>query len=328
VTAHARIKCTIWRDEDFRDLGVDAQWLYQRLLSDSSRNHAGVLALTRKRWVGSARGMTHERLDDALAELALRTFIVVDEDTEEVLVRTYVRHNDVASQPNVLKAALRQAGEVESPTLRAALAYELRLLPEKPADTERMTYPDPHAVAEAIDPGQLGARLSVVRDAKGSSKGSANPSANPGEKEKEKKSELVGGGAGGELITPQQLPLVAEIVKPAQSRGTRLAEEWRPSPNVQEWSREFAGRVDITAEWAKFQDYWLAKPGAAGRKTNWDATWRNWLRRADERRAERSASRTRSVKDERVAAAIQLGQQMAQAREGSVWADPPRKALL
>ncbi len=341
MTAHARIKCAIWRDEDFRDLTVDAQWTYQRLLSDSSRNHAGVLALTRKRWIGSAAGMTAERLDAALGELADAHFVVMDEDTEEVLVRSYMRHNDVAAQPNVLKAALRQAKGVESLVLRAALAHELRLLPAKPEDTARMVHADPHAVAEEIDPGPLSARLSVVREARAErdvsagsadrTKGSSNPSENPSGKGCPKgavEGEVVvvkRGGAGGEMILGQQLPLVAEVAeppKPDKVRGSRLPDGWMPSEATREWTIANADGVDIRTELSKFQDYWLAKPGAGGRKVNWDATWRNWVRRA----AEQRGSRVHSVKDDRVAHAIRLGQQMTQAR-ANAWAAPGGRAI-
>jgi hypothetical protein len=236
VTAHARIKCTIWRDAEFRDLTVDAQWTYERLLSDSGCNLAGVLALTRKRWAASAAGMTMDRLDAALDELAAASFIVLDEATEEVLVRTYIRHNGIASQPNVLKAALKQAARIESPLLRSVLARELRLLPEKPADTARMTYPDPHRVAEEIDPGPLGARFSVVRpglevsaggepEPKGSPNPSGNPSRNPSEKPYPKGAELeqvvvveVSSSGSRVRASAVQLPLVAEAVTPPEAR--------------------------------------------------------------------------------------------------------------
>lgn len=35
-------------------------------------------------------------------------------------------------------------------------------------------------------------------------------------------------------------------------------------------------------ELAKFRDYWAALPGQKGVKTDWPATWRNWVRRAAE----------------------------------------------
>jgi hypothetical protein len=37
----------------------------------------------------------------------------------------------------------------------------------------------------------------------------------------------------------------------------------------------------------KFRDYWRAKPGAGGRKLDWDATWRNWCRNAEDRAPQR-----------------------------------------
>lgn len=36
------------------------------------------------------------------------------------------------------------------------------------------------------------------------------------------------------------------------------------------------------AELEKFRDYWAAQPGQKGVKTDWPATWRNWVRRVAE----------------------------------------------
>ncbi|WP_424807696.1 hypothetical protein [Rhodococcus sp. 27YEA15] len=38
--------------------------------------------------------------------------------------------------------------------------------------------------------------------------------------------------------------------------------------------------IDLAAELRIFRDYWIAQPGAKGVKLDWDATWRNWVRRA------------------------------------------------
>lgn len=66
--------------------------------------------------------------------------------------------------------------------------------------------------------------------------------------------------------------------------GTRLPEEWGLSEELFEWSvAEARAPPDvIRAEVPRFRDYWRAKPGVSGRKTDWDATWRNWLRKAME----------------------------------------------
>ena len=58
----------------------------------------------------------------------------------------------------------------------------------------------------------------------------------------------------------------------SQARGSRLEPEWFPSEHL-----------DEKLELEKFRDYWIAQPGQKGVKTDWDATWRNWVRRAAER---------------------------------------------
>ena len=65
-------------------------------------------------------------------------------------------------------------------------------------------------------------------------------------------------------------------------RGTRLPQDWSPSED----DRAFAGKLGVAVEReaASFMDYWHSKPGAAGRKTDWSATWRNWVRRSTERK--------------------------------------------
>jgi hypothetical protein len=132
---HARILTRIWDPEsDFRNRSADAQRLYFLLLSQRSLNHAGVLPLTVKKWANCCAGTTADDIWSALKELAEERYVVVDADTEEVLVRSYIRNDGVAKQPNILKAALRLASEVESPKLRAVLAGELRRLHLEHAD--------------------------------------------------------------------------------------------------------------------------------------------------------------------------------------------------
>jgi len=70
---------------------------------------------------------------------------------------------------------------------------------------------------------------------------------------------------------------------PARSkRGMELPEGWMPDRAVIDAMRQECPTVDLEAEHRKFVDYWLAVPGAKGRKKDWNATWRNWVRRAAE----------------------------------------------
>jgi hypothetical protein len=347
MTGHARIKRTIWRDDEFRTLSVEAQWAYQRLLSDPNCGQAGVLALTRKRWVSSASGMTFERLDAALDELQEAGFIVLDWDYEEVLIRTYIRNNDIASQPNILKAALRQAARVESPLLRAALAVELRLLPPKPEDTARMSYGDPHAVAEEIDPGPGGARLSVVREVPAQpdvsaggerySKGSANPSSNPSGNPREKGigNEVVKRGVqGGEsIMVPETTPPRPDVEALCDRLIQKLIlNDYKPLPKVtSQWRIQARLILDKDErqldqamrliDWALENEFWSTNIASMGK---FRVQYPKLLAAAQREHAGRQA-RTRSVKDERVAATLELGRRMAAQEalgEGPTWGLP------
>jgi hypothetical protein len=64
------------------------------------------------------------------------------------------------------------------------------------------------------------------------------------------------------------------------TRGSRLPVDWQPAHGDlvfaanSGWSHEH-----IAIEVDKFRDYWISQPGQKGVKTDWRATWRNWVRR-------------------------------------------------
>lgn len=74
-------------------------------------------------------------------------------------------------------------------------------------------------------------------------------------------------------------------------RGNRLPDGWLPDRPVVDAMRAECPAVDLAAEHRKFTDYWLGQPGAKGRKTDWNATWRNWIRRSAEYRGGRNGPR-------------------------------------
>lgn len=65
--------------------------------------------------------------------------------------------------------------------------------------------------------------------------------------------------------------------KAANGRATRLNSDWRPREQDINWAATDFPGVDLTQETAKFRDYWI---GNGKTKVNWDATFRNWIRKA------------------------------------------------
>lgn len=63
------------------------------------------------------------------------------------------------------------------------------------------------------------------------------------------------------------------------TRGTRLTPDWRPTQATVDKIIADCPDVDYKREHESFVDYWIAVPGAKGIKTDWEATWRNWMRR-------------------------------------------------
>lgn len=131
---HARILCRIWSDPDFKRRSEGAQRMYFLLLSQRLLNHAGVVPMTVQKWANCAADSDVAAVHRHLEELEQHDYVVTDAGTEELLVRSFIRNDGVAKQPQVLKAALRLACEIESPGIRLVLAGELRKLGKGAAD--------------------------------------------------------------------------------------------------------------------------------------------------------------------------------------------------
>jgi hypothetical protein len=122
--AVGRVLSTIWRDDDWRRLDMPAQWLYMALLSSPDRNLCGVVPFTPRRWQAGVEHVHIEQIGKALDLLGERRFVLVDEQTEELLIRTAVRH-DPPRNPNVTVGMWRQWERISSPDLRRAVVVEL-----------------------------------------------------------------------------------------------------------------------------------------------------------------------------------------------------------
>ncbi len=72
-------------------------------------------------------------------------------------------------------------------------------------------------------------------------------------------------------------------------RGTRLSETWVPTDKDIAYAESLSMTQDqIRLEAEKFRDYWTALPGQRACKLNWEATWRNWVRKDYATRQKRS----------------------------------------
>ena len=60
--------------------------------------------------------------------------------------------------------------------------------------------------------------------------------------------------------------------------GSRLPLDWVMPDEWAAWAKEARPDLDPIITSCRFADYWHGKPGKDGRKADWLATWRNWVR--------------------------------------------------
>lgn len=124
---YAKLYVEIWEpDNDFRELSGEAQRLYLMLCSLPQLSQAGTILLQPRRWAMLAADATVEKIDAALVELVERGKVLVDYETDEVLVRAYIRRDGGLRTPNIRKAIRTAIDRIESSALRQTAEREFQ----------------------------------------------------------------------------------------------------------------------------------------------------------------------------------------------------------
>ena len=132
---YAQVRVSIWQDDDFRALPVEAQHLYFLLLTSPTLTLAGVTDWRPGRLASLAAGWTAEDVREAAQMLQERRYILADEDTEEVLVRTLVKHDGVLRNPKTAIGMVGAWTATYSQGIRAAVACEVRKMADEVSES-------------------------------------------------------------------------------------------------------------------------------------------------------------------------------------------------
>lgn len=130
---YAQIQVSIWSDEDFKALDPLYQHMYFVLLSQPRMNLCGVIDFIPSRIAQASYDLTRAQVEERVAHLDKKRYVVVDEDTSELLIRTFIRNDGLLKMPNVATGMASDYGEVMSQKLRTAIEKELaRVYKEDP----------------------------------------------------------------------------------------------------------------------------------------------------------------------------------------------------
>lgn len=117
---------TIWADPDFKALSESAQRLYMLMLTHPSLSACGVLDWREPKLAAFAADSDVRKLRAAAYELGWAGFIAIDPDTEEALVRSFVRHDGKLKSPNPTRAVVKAYGAIGSRKLMQIVSVEVR----------------------------------------------------------------------------------------------------------------------------------------------------------------------------------------------------------
>lgn len=284
---YAKVWLRITEDADFRALTRGPQHLYLMLLLSRTVNSAGVADWRPKRMSVIAHGWTEQQIEADAAALESGRFIVVDRASEEVLLRSFVRHDGVMAGPKTAQGMASAYRRIASLTVRASVLNELVRLRQELPDSKAWEVPDVAEILRpVVDPEYPG---SIPGVSEGVSEGVSRkyPDGMP-------------------QVSPSSIPLTSKPLlqsagapKPRRKPETVMPDDWSPKPIHHEHAKP---GVDIAAEEQRFR-VWVEANDR--RYRNWDAGFSNWLLNARPQQSQRAGPQ-RSTTDDRVQAAFDV----------------------
>lgn len=125
---HARTYTAIWDDKDWRKLDQPAQHTYWMLTSNKDISYCGALDFIPGRFIDHTAGLTEVKFKASIRMLERHRYIVVDRKSQELLVRSFIRHDNILARRNIGNACARALGKVHSQSIREVVLHELARL--------------------------------------------------------------------------------------------------------------------------------------------------------------------------------------------------------
>lgn len=125
---HTKMNRDIWSSDEFLDLSRNAQHLYFVLWTHPKRSFCGSVDWHPGRLAAFASDLTTDLVIESAIELARNLFVAVDLDTEEALVRSWIKHDGLYRQPNMAVAMAKDRAGLASRGLRGIVVHEVAKL--------------------------------------------------------------------------------------------------------------------------------------------------------------------------------------------------------
>jgi len=124
----------MWASEKWRELSTGAQWLYMHLLTSPTLNYVGVADWRPARIAAKVRDVSIQDVLDRAAELEAGRFVFCDSATEEIVIRSFLKHDGLLLNPNLWRSVGNDFADVSSIRLMGVISREARRLREAHPD--------------------------------------------------------------------------------------------------------------------------------------------------------------------------------------------------
>ncbi|AEL20059.1 hypothetical protein SEA_LIZZIANA_79 [Mycobacterium phage Lizziana] len=123
---HSEINLAIWGDDDWLDLTPPAQHLYFVLWTSPQLSYCGSGEWHAGRIAAMAKGWTVQAVEAAAAELSRDLFLIIDTNTDEFLLRSWIKHDGLWRKPNMAVSMANARAALASRTLRGVVVHEVK----------------------------------------------------------------------------------------------------------------------------------------------------------------------------------------------------------
>lgn len=125
---HERTGLDLWGEDSFLDLTPPAQHLFFVLKTNPQLSYCGAGEWHPGRIAARSRGWTADEVVLAAVELTHSPdiYLIVDEDCEEYLLRSWIKHDGLWKQPNMTVSMANDRAALASRTLRGIVVHEVR----------------------------------------------------------------------------------------------------------------------------------------------------------------------------------------------------------
>lgn len=263
---YAAVNVAIWTDPEFCALPPAAQHLYLLLWTSPGLSHCGVHDWRPGRLAARSVGFTAEHITVVADCLEARYFLVIDEATEEALVRSWGRFDGLMKQPRMAVSYANAFADVASQKLRQVLAHETMKIRK---EMSGLACWGDERVSNILDYPAVSAKdLPTPEDPFGDG---FTPGLALGLPQTQGDVWPRVSHPPTPAPTPAPVTSTPKEGAPRKRAASKLPEDWKPTEK--HWERRHDG-IDVKVEAEKFR---LHAEANDRRQANWNASFSQWL---------------------------------------------------